>query len=614
MTPDSELLSRYARTHSEDAFAELVRRHVNLVYSAARRQVNDDAYLAQDVAQTVFTDLARKASSLSRRATLTGWLYTSAHFAAAKMARTENRRRDREEKFMREPIHEPAPDPGFAGAKADWEKLRPALDQAMHELKETDREAVLLRFFENRPFAEIGEKIGLSENAARMRVERALEKLRAAFLQRGVATTATLASVISANAVQIAPAGLAATLASTSLAGAGTGTTFTLLKLMTATKLTLGIGALVIAGATTALVVQHQAQIKLREENQALRQQITRLQSDNASLSKREALAKPTPRLPAPPLPVAIQPKAPLTEDLQFTNIYDRFKDKAPKLTAAQVEAFLKANRTNATSLLAAYRTSGDPALLKEAMEKYPNDPQVAFEAVLDKDLSPEQQRQWLDTFEKSAPDNALANYLSAFNYFNSGQTDQGIQELAAASGKQPDDYTLARAQDDEEAYLSAGYSAAEAERISDGWLMIPQLSQVKKLGVDLVDLAKAYNQSGDQASAQAAFQMAINLGQRYANPSNDPMLIHQLVGMAIEKIALSAMDPNSSYGNNGQTVQDQLNQITQNRTAVKELVQQAEPLLPTMSDQDILNYENRRRAFGEVAALQWVVSKYGQK
>ena len=87
MTPDSELLGRYARTRSEDAFAELVQRHVNLVYSAALRQVNGDAHLAQDVAQTVFTDLARKATSLMGRHTLTGWLYTSAHFAAAKIAR-----------------------------------------------------------------------------------------------------------------------------------------------------------------------------------------------------------------------------------------------------------------------------------------------------------------------------------------------------------------------------------------------------------------------------------------------------------------------------------------------------------------------------------------------
>jgi len=281
MTPDSELLRRFAKTNSEDAFAELVKRHVNLVYSAALRQVNGDAHLAKDVSQTVFTDLARKASSLSRRENLTGWLYTSAHFAAAKIVRGENRRRDREETFMREPISENAPE-------ADWKKLRPTLDDAMHELKETDREAILLRYFENRQFAEVGAKLGLNENAARMRVERALEKLRGIFTKRGVTTATALASVISANAIQIAPANLAATLTTASIATAGTGT-FTILKIMTATKLKLGISALIVAGATTAFVVQHQAQEKLGAENIALTQQIAQLQTHNENLSNRLA-------------------------------------------------------------------------------------------------------------------------------------------------------------------------------------------------------------------------------------------------------------------------------------------------------------------------------------
>jgi len=279
MTPDSELLRRFAKTNSQDAFAELVKHHVNLVYSAALRQVNGDEHFAKDVAQTVFTDLARKAGSLSRRATLTGWLYTSAHFAAAKIVRGENRRRDREEKFMREPTSETAPD-------ADWEKLRPTLDDAMHELKETDREAVLLRYFKNRQFAEVGAKLGLNENAARMRVERALEKLRDIFSKRGITTATALASVISANAIQIAPANLAATLTTASIATAGTGT-FTLLKIMTATRLKLGLSALVVAGVTTAFVLQHQTQEKLRAENESLMQQLAQLQTDNESISNR---------------------------------------------------------------------------------------------------------------------------------------------------------------------------------------------------------------------------------------------------------------------------------------------------------------------------------------
>jgi RNA polymerase sigma factor (sigma-70 family) len=289
MTPDSELLARFARTNAEDAFAELVKRHVNLVYSAALRQAAGDAHLAQDVAQTVFTDLARKAGALARRESLTGWLYTSAHFAAAKIIRTETRRRDREETFMREPANENVPEVGRVTPCApDWETLRPALDAAMHELKEADREAVLLRYFENRPFAEVGAKLGLNENAARMRVERALEKLRTAFARRGVAATAALASVLSANAVSLAPAGLAATLTTASIVSAGTGT-FTLLKIMTMTKLKLGISALVVASATTAFVMQHQTQEKLRADNAALTQQLAQLKTDNASLSNRLA-------------------------------------------------------------------------------------------------------------------------------------------------------------------------------------------------------------------------------------------------------------------------------------------------------------------------------------
>jgi RNA polymerase sigma factor (sigma-70 family) len=299
MTTDSELLRQFAHTNAEAAFAELVKRHVNLVYSAALRQVNGDAHLAQDVAQTVFTDLARKAGSLADRKNLTGWLYTSAHFAAAKMVRTETRRRDREETFMREPANESGTgfQPVQSANEIEWVTLRPLLDAAMHELKETDREAILLRYFENQPFIQIGAKLGLNENAARMRVERALEKLRGVVTKRGLATTATLAAVLSAKAVQLAPAGLAATLATVSIVTAGTGT-LTLMKIMTLTKLKLGISTLVLAGAATALVVQYQAQEKLRSENGSLTQQVAQLESDSENFSNRLASAGNSKKLP----------------------------------------------------------------------------------------------------------------------------------------------------------------------------------------------------------------------------------------------------------------------------------------------------------------------------
>jgi len=275
--PDNELLREYATTRSEEAFAELVRRHVNLVYSAALRQVGGDAHLAHDIAQSVFTDLARKAESLSRRESVTGWLYTSAHFAASKMVRADNRRREREEQFMSDPAHLPTPEP-------DWETLRPILDSAMHGLQETDREAVLLRYFENRPYAEVAAKLGLNENAARMRVERALEKLRTLLARRAITTTATLASVISANAVQVAPPALAATLTKTSIA-AGARASFAQFKLMTLTQFKMGLGAVVVATAAATMVLQHQAQQQLHNENDSLRQQLAQLKSENGNFS-----------------------------------------------------------------------------------------------------------------------------------------------------------------------------------------------------------------------------------------------------------------------------------------------------------------------------------------
>ncbi len=141
MSEDAELLRRYAEDRSEEAFAELVRRHLNLVYFAALRQVGGDAHRAKDVTQVVFTDLARKAAALSRHAVLTGWLYTSTHYAAAKAVRTEQRRQthEQEAQTMNEILQDATP-------ATDWDRLRPVLDDVMLQLNEPDREAVLLRF------------------------------------------------------------------------------------------------------------------------------------------------------------------------------------------------------------------------------------------------------------------------------------------------------------------------------------------------------------------------------------------------------------------------------------------------------------------------------------
>src|ERR1035437_5527494 len=230
MIEDAELLRRYAANRTESDFAELVRRHVNLVYSVALQQVNGDAHLAQDVTQSVFADLARKAASVASRRVLAGWLFTSTRFAAAKAVRGEQRRhaREAEAHLMQELTCDPA-------AQLDWARARPVIDDVIGELGETDRKAILLRFFEGRDFAGVGAKLSVNDNAARMRVERALDKLRALLERRGV--TSTMAALAGAGA---GAAGVGAAV------GGGAWATF-----MTMTKLQLGItSALAVAGAT----------------------------------------------------------------------------------------------------------------------------------------------------------------------------------------------------------------------------------------------------------------------------------------------------------------------------------------------------------------------------
>ncbi len=214
MTPDNELLRQYAESGSESAFAELARRYVSLVYSAAWRQVNGDSALAEDVAQSVFIDLARKARQLTGHATLAGWVHTSVRFAALRALRDQRRRQIREQEVLA--MNQPVTSPDIV-----WEEVQPLLDEAVAALGDRDREAVLLRYFQGWSHREVAAALNLSEDAARMRVDRALEKMRGYLSQRGVKTTASLlATAIPLNSVQAVPADLAVKLAGASVAHA----------------------------------------------------------------------------------------------------------------------------------------------------------------------------------------------------------------------------------------------------------------------------------------------------------------------------------------------------------------------------------------------------------
>jgi RNA polymerase sigma factor (sigma-70 family) len=253
MDTDRQLLESYARCGSERAFRELVERHIALVYSAALRECRGDASLAEDITQVVFTELARRAMELARHPALAGWLYTCVRHMTANVRRAEDRRQRRERRaaIMNEIL-------GSESSDDLWKQLGPVLDDVMHGLNEEDRTVVVLRFFEGHSLKEIGLALGLTENAARMRVERSLEKLRSLLSQRGVKSTASaLIAVLAAGAVITVPSTLAATVATGALATAASGSSsaFALAKLFSGAKGTIAAAGLFVLA--TAGVVWH---------------------------------------------------------------------------------------------------------------------------------------------------------------------------------------------------------------------------------------------------------------------------------------------------------------------------------------------------------------------
>lgn len=357
---DVTLLRRYAEEGSEAAFTELVRRYVGLVYSAAARRVSGDPHLAADVSQQVFTALARNARALRTHPALGAWLHTATRNAALKLMISDQRRRRRETAV--------AFDPALAGTDPapNWELVKPALDASIDELPEADRTAVVLRFLQQKAFAEIGAALRISEDAARMRTERALDRLRAHLERRGIRSSVAALGALVATEVATAavPVGLTPTFAAQAMAAAAAGHTLlsamTIKLLLTASATALvafGAGAYVglppsVAPVSTVTVPADPGALSaLQQENARLKAEVAGLETDMNRLLDANSRLSALKQAPA-----AAQP-APKSEG-QKTAIYTAVLNNLRQIDAARV-FFLQKNGHPASTVQDFVGTAG---------------------------------------------------------------------------------------------------------------------------------------------------------------------------------------------------------------------------------------------------------------
>ncbi|MGI8965999.1 MAG: sigma-70 family RNA polymerase sigma factor [Limisphaerales bacterium] len=285
---DFELLQEYARNNSDAAFASLVARHLNLVYSAALRQVRS-SHLAEEIAQSVFLDLSRSAKKLKPDTLLSAWLFQTTRRTAINVWKQESRRQLREQTAVELAA--------MNSPESEWTHIEPLLDEAMDSLSREDRDALLLRFFENKSLREVGENFGASEDAAQKRVSRAVEQLRKFFTKRGVAIgSASFAALLSANVVQAAPIGLGATISSAISVAAISSVAAKTLIMTTTQKILIATTAAVVIGTGVYEAMQisdlHKQVEQLHSQQKPLIEQIAQLQRERDEATNQLAIAQ----------------------------------------------------------------------------------------------------------------------------------------------------------------------------------------------------------------------------------------------------------------------------------------------------------------------------------
>jgi hypothetical protein len=317
-------------------------------------------------------------------------------------------------------------------------------------------------------------------------------------------------------------------------------------------------------------------------------------------------VAKPVkvrlPALPAPelaPMPMATPP--PVLPENPTHGLFARLLKRDMKLTPAQLSRYLNEKQGNAEALLAVFRLTGDRNSLLQAVNQFPNDPQVQLQLALSSG-DPTERRRGIDALRKNDPDNALGDYLSALDHFRAGRTEAALDDLVAAADKTAfDDYALPAIQASEEAYMAAGHSVVEAKAAAVLGLPRKHINPLQDLSKQMGELQNRYLQMGDRTSAQTVADMGINLGQQAQNSN---FLIDELLGLSIKKKFLGLLDPAAR--------QAQLDEIDARQKYLRRMA--LTQAWEKMDDTEAVAFFDRQKLYGELEAIRWLRERHGEK
>jgi hypothetical protein len=296
-------------------------------------------------------------------------------------------------------------------------------------------------------------------------------------------------------------------------------------------------------------------------------------------------------------------------------NIFERINDgdeSVSQISNDQIQTFLARNRTNAESLLAAFKVSHDLEFLRQAATNFPNDPAVLFRVVAH-NAFPEERREWLEQFKKADPTNAIPHYLAAQDLMKQGDVAGALQELKTGTEKPVfKDYLNQQMQTLEELYAQSGHSAAESKAIGMAAIEMPHVGEMARLSRSLADLSRQYQAAGDQASAEQVVQLGLALAQHVKQVQDHGNLLGEAVSLGIERNVLRSLDPSRQYAFLGGGVADRIAQSDAQDAAIRQDAQFFEKWIGTAAEPEIINYYDRLKLYGEKSALQWAKTHPG--